>query len=170
MSVLHENRLYVAAGGDPWHGKRQVWLKCIDATQSGDVTRSAAVWSYPLERHCMATPSVKDGLVFIGDFGQKVHCVDVRTGRAVWTHEVDGEVWGSTLVADGRLYVGTLRGTLWVLSADRTKRVIGSVDLGDAIYTTPVAANGVLYVATMSRLYALGAAAHLPLPSDTPAP
>jgi outer membrane protein assembly factor BamB len=98
---------------------------------------------------------VTDGLVFIADMGRMLHCVDARTGRACWTHELDGEVWGSTLVADGKLYVGTHRGTLWVLAAGRDKQVLGSVDMGDHLYTTPIAANGVLYVATMSQLYAL---------------
>jgi outer membrane protein assembly factor BamB len=155
MSVIYHNRIYVAVGGDPWHGKRECWLKCIDATLTGDVTRTAALWSYPLVRHCISTPSVADGLVFIADMGRMLHCVDARTGQAYWTHELDGEVWGSTLVAEGKLYVGTHRGTLWVLQAGREKRVIGSAQMGDPIHTTPIAANGVLYVATMTRLYAL---------------
>lgn len=158
MPVFHGDRIYVAAGGDPWHGKRECWLVCIDATGTGDVTRTAAVWTYPLERHCISTPSVtEDGLVFIADMGRMLHAVDARTGRACWTQELDGEVWGSTLVADGKVYVGTHRGTLWVLRAGRTKEVLGSTNLGRPIHTTPVAANGVLYVATMNRLYALAA-------------
>ena len=155
LPVFHGDRIYVAAGGDPWHGKRECRLQCIDATGAGDVTRAAALWSYPLARHCIATPSVADGLVFVADMGRMLHCVDARTGQACWTHELDGEIWGSTLVADGKLYVGTQRGTLWVLAAGRDKRVLASVDMGDHLYTTPIAANGVLCVATMSRLYAL---------------
>ena len=84
-----------------------------------------------------------------------LHAVDARTGRALWTQELDGEVWGSTLVADGKVYVGTHRGTLWVLRAGRDKEVLGATNLGRPIHTTPVAANGVLYVATMNRLHAL---------------
>ena len=155
MPVFHDERIYVAAGGDPWHGKRECWLKCIEATGVGEVTRTGLLWSYPLRRHCISTPSVVGGLAFIADMGRVVHCVDTRTGRACWTHDLDGEVWGSTLVADGKLYVGTDRGTLWVLAAGRDKQVLGSVDMGDPIHTTPVAANGVVYIATMTRLYAL---------------
>jgi outer membrane protein assembly factor BamB len=155
MPVFLDGRIYVAAGGDPWHGKRECWLKCIDATRTGDVTRTAALWSYPLARHCISTPSVTNGLVFIADMGRMLHCVDARTGQACWTHELDGEVWGSTLVADGKLFVGTQHGTLWVLEAGREKLVLGSVEMGEPIHTTPIAANGVLYVATMTRLYAL---------------
>jgi outer membrane protein assembly factor BamB len=155
MPVVHDDRIYVAVGGDPWHGKRQCWLKCIDAARTGDVTQSATLWSYPLARHCIATPSVVNGMVFIADMGRTVHCLDANTGKPYWTHEVEDEVWGSTLVADGKLYVGTHGGTFWVLAAQRQKQVLSSVDLGSPVNSTPTAANGAIFVATMSRLYAV---------------
>jgi hypothetical protein len=155
MPVFDNDHVYVAVGGDPWHGKRQCWLKCIDATRNGDVTQSAELWSYPMSRHSISTPSVVDGMVFIADMGRTVHCVDANTGKPYWTHEVDDEVWGSTLVADGKLYVGTHGGTFWVLAAQRQKQVLGSVELGGAINTSPTTANGAIFIASMSRLYAV---------------
>jgi len=155
MPVFCGNRVYVTVGGDLWWGKNQAWLKCIDATKTGDVTRTAEVWSYPLERHCMATPAVHGGLVFAADCGQRIHCVDAATGQPYWTHEAGGELWASPLVADGKVYVGTRRGAFLVLAASREKRVLSEINLGEAISSTAVAANGVLYVTTMSRLYAV---------------
>jgi outer membrane protein assembly factor BamB len=155
MPVFHQNRVYVAAGGDLWHGKPQAWLKCIDATGTGDITKTGEVWSYPLERHCMSTPAIWNGLVFIGDCGRKIHCVDAQTGRGYWTHEARGEVWASPLVADGRVYVATRAGELIVLAASKEKRLIASVRLDGPLNGCPVAANGTLYVTTMTRLYAI---------------
>jgi outer membrane protein assembly factor BamB len=153
--VFHENRVYVTVGGDLWWGKREAWLKCIDATGTGDVTQSAEIWSYPLVRHSMATPSVQDGLVYVTDCGRQIHCVDAVTGEAVWTHDAEGEIWASTLVADDKVYLGTRRGHFWVLAAGREKRVLSRIALGSPISATAVAANGVLYVTTMNRLYAI---------------
>jgi outer membrane protein assembly factor BamB len=155
MPVFHKGRVYVTAGGDLWHGKLKAWLKCIDASKQGDITKTGEVWSYPLERHCMSTPSVEDGLVYIADCGRKVHCVDAETGRAHWTHKANGEVWGSTLAADGKVYVGSQRGDFWVLAAGKELRVLGSIDMDSAVSASPAAANGVLYVGTMTRLYAV---------------
>jgi len=84
-----------------------------------------------------------------------VHCVDAATGKPVWTHDAEGEVWASTFVADNKIYVGTRRGVFWVLAAGRNKEVLGRIPLGSPISATAVAANGVLYVATMNRLYAV---------------
>ena len=156
MPVFHEGRVYVTSGGDLWHGKLEASLKCIDATKSGDVTKSAELWSQPLKRHCMSTPSVVDGLVYVADCGRQVHCFDARTGEVYWVHDARGEIWGSTLVADGKVYVGTRRADSWILAASKDKRVLARVRLDSAMSATPTAAGGVLYVATMSQLYALG--------------
>ena len=157
MPVFVGDRVYVTGGGDLWWGKRQCWLRCLDARGTGDVTRTALVWSYPLRDHCMSTPSVHGGLVYVGDTGRTLHCVDAATGQACWTQALDGEAWGSTLVADGRVYVGTRGGTLWIFAAGREKRLLGQARLDSPISATPVAANGALYVATLRRLYAFRA-------------
>ncbi len=155
MPVFFDQRVYVAGGGDIWWGKRQSWLKCIDATMTGEVTATAEKWSYPLTRHALSTPAIHNGLVFVADSGRKIHCVDAATGQACWTNDIQGEMWASTLVADEKVYVGTRRGEFIVLAASREKRVLSSSMLDGPISGTPVAANGTLYVTTQKHLYAL---------------
>jgi outer membrane protein assembly factor BamB len=160
MPVFHDGRLYVTVGGDIWWGKHQAWLQCIDATKTGDVTDGGLLWSYPVERHCCSTPSIHEGLVYVADCCGKVHCVDAQTGHPYWVHDAGGEIWASTLVADGKVYIGTRKGDFWVLAAARDKQVLSHIRLDDPIHSTAVAANGVLYVGTMTRLYALRQGAH----------
>jgi outer membrane protein assembly factor BamB len=155
MLVFHGNRIFTTVGGDIWWGKHEAWLKCIDATGSGDITHSGLAWSYPVGRHCCSTPSIHDGLVYVADCDGKVHCVDAQTGKPYWVHEAGGEIWASTLVADGKVYIGTRRGDFLVLATGKEKRLLSSVRLPDPIHSSSVAANGTLYVATMTRLYAL---------------
>ena len=155
MPVFHGNRLYVAGGGYIFWGKNEAWLKCIDATGAGDITRTGEVWSYPLEKHVMSTAAVSDGLVFIADCGRKFHCVDAQTGRAHWTHDIKGEAWASPYVADGKVFLGTRSGSYYVFAASREKTVLHTAELGSPISATVTAANGVLYVASMTWLYAV---------------
>lgn len=157
MPVVVSNRVFVAGGGDFWWGKNAAWLKCIDATGTGDITRSGLVWSYSLGKHVFATPAVHDGLAYIGDTEGILHCVDAATGQAVWTYEAGGDFWASPLVADGKVFVGTRRGDFLILQAGREKRVLSVIPMGSPISATATAANGVLYVATMNRLFALAA-------------
>ena len=155
MPVFHRGRLYVAGGGDLFWGKNEAWLKCIDATRTGDITTNGLVWSYTLERHVLSTPAIQDGLLFIADCGRKVHCLDVATGRPHWTHDIQGEVWGSPMVADGKVYLGTRKGEFLVFAASKEKKVLSILDLGNPISATTTAANGVIYVATATHLYAV---------------
>lgn len=155
MPVFHDNRIYVAGGGDIWWGKNEAWLKCIDATRTGDVTATGLVWSYLLQKHVMGTPAIQDGLVFIADCGRMFHCVHAQTGKACWTHEIKGDAWASPLAADGKVYLGTRSGTFYVFAASREKKVLSTIELGRPISSTAAAANGVLYVATMTHLYAV---------------
>ena len=155
MPVFHQGKLYLAGGGDIFWGKNEAWLKCINPVGSLNLGHDAELWSYPLVRHTMSTPAVHDGLVFIADCAGNLHCVDAQTGRGCWRHELNGVVWASPLVADGKVYIGTRRGQFAVLAATREKQVLNTLDLRAPISSTVTAANGVLYVATMTHLYAL---------------
>jgi len=156
MPVLNEGRLYVAGGGDLWWGKNEAWIKCIDCSRTGDITTSGLVWSYALQKHVMGTPAIAKGLLFIADTGRMLHCLDSKTGRALWTHEINGEAWGSAQVADGKVFLGTRTGTFYVFAAKKEKTLISTVEFREPISATAVAANGTLYIATMSRLFAVG--------------
>jgi len=155
MPVFFHNRIYLPGGGDIWWGKTQAWLKCIDAAGKGDITSNGLVWSYRLEKHVMGTPAVAEGLVFIADCGRRFHCVDSDTGQVCWTHDIEGEAWASPLAVDGKVYIGTRSGMFYVFKLSREKTLLSSCNLGQPISSTAAAANGVLFVATMNRLYAL---------------
>jgi len=155
MPVFYNKRVYVASGGDIWWGKREARIQCIDASGSGNITKSGEIWTYPLHEHCCATPSIHNGLLFIGDCGKTLHCIDATTGQPYWTHKLEGKIWASTMVADGKVYIGTRRGDFWVFAADKKKRILSTVKFDSPITSTAVPANGVLYIATMTHLYAI---------------
>jgi outer membrane protein assembly factor BamB len=156
MPVFYEGRIYVTAGGDFWWGKRKSWLKCIDPTKEGDITKTGQVWSYSMETHCMSTPVIKDGLAYISDAARNVHCIDIKTGEAVWNQKTNGEMWASPMVADGKIYIGTCKGDFWILAAGREKKVLCQTSLGAQVSGTATAANGVVYIATMKDIWAIG--------------
>ena len=41
------------------------------------------------------------------------------------------------------------------MKAGRTKEVLSEPNMGNTVYSTPVAANGVLYIMTRSHVYAI---------------
>jgi len=155
MPVFYKNRVYLVAGGDVWWGKRQAWLKCIDATKTGDVTKTAEIWSYAIASQSFSTPAIMNDLVFVTDNEGIVHCVDAETGQAHWTHDMGRGTWGSPLAADGKVYVGARNGVFAILAADKVKNVLFTTKFDEEINGTPTAANGVLYIPILNRLYAI---------------
>lgn len=155
MPVLFDNRLYITGGGDLWWGKNEAFAKCVDPSGTGDITRSGLIWSAPLERHSMSTAAVTEEMVFVSDTAGNLHCLDRATGREIWKHEIGGETWASPYLADGKGYIGTRRGNYWIFAADKEKKVLFHTVFKNPISATTVAANGTLYIATMTRLYAI---------------
>ncbi|MGO9200552.1 MAG: PQQ-binding-like beta-propeller repeat protein [Limisphaerales bacterium] len=153
--VFWKNRVYTAVGQDPEHGEGVGILTCIDATKTGDITGSGKVWSYDKISRSLSTVSITpDGLLFIADFCGYLHCLDAETGKVWWTHDLKAHIWGSTLVADGKVYLGDEDGDLTVFAASKEKKVLGAINLGAPVYSTPVVANGVLYVSSNTHLFA----------------
>jgi outer membrane protein assembly factor BamB len=66
-------------------------------------------------------------------------------------------VWGSPLIADGKVYLGDEDGDVVVLQAGRALKKLAETNMGSAIYSTPVAANGALYIMNASTLFCIAA-------------
>lgn len=153
--VIHKNRAYIAIGQDPEHGEGVGCLNCIDLTKRGDTSTSGVVWKFQGIERTISTVSIANDLLFVADYTGRVFCLDADTGKQHWMHDTESSNWASTLVADGKVYIGVEDGMLYVFKADKKLELLGEVDMGAPLYSSAVAANGVLYIATESHLYAV---------------
>jgi len=149
-----DGRVYVAVGQDTNHGRGRGVLSAIDATRTGDVTATGCLWQYDKIERSISTVAVADGLLYAADFAGTLHCLDARTGSVYWTHATKTETWSSPFVVDGKVFLGTQK-SLWVLAAGKNKKVLHEIRLGSPVHSTPIAANGVLYVTTHRYLWAV---------------
>jgi outer membrane protein assembly factor BamB len=152
--VFYKNRVYVAIGRDPEHGRARGALWCIDAAKTGDITQSGCVWSYKGLDRTLSTASIADGLIYMSDVAGRLHCLDAETGKVYWVFASGGEVWGSTLVADGKIYFPTSK-SLHVLAAGKELKELAKINLGAPMRATPVVANGTLYINSTRYLWAV---------------
>jgi outer membrane protein assembly factor BamB len=133
---------------------------------------SAAVWHYrghdangdgkldfPETFHrTLGMVAIKDGLLVVGDFAGLVHCLDAKTGKVHWTYDMMAAVWGSPLIADDKIYLGNEDGDVVVFACSPTLKVLAKNNLGNAVYSAPVAVDKTLYVSTRRHLVAISAA------------
>jgi outer membrane protein assembly factor BamB len=155
--VIYEDRVYLANGQDPEHGEGVGHMYCIDATKRGDITKTGLVWHYDKIHRSISTPAIRDGLVYEPDFSGFLHCLDAKTGQVYWTHDMFAAVWGSPMLIDGKLYLGDEDGDVVIMQAGKEKKVLAEMNMGSSVYSTPVPANGVLFITNRNQLFALAA-------------
>jgi outer membrane protein assembly factor BamB len=183
--VIYENKVYVGVGQEPSLGTGIGHLWCVDITKTGDISpvndnfdpkapenqKSGLVWHYggafdeatadKLNRkyvfgRTIGSCAVYDGLLYVPEIAGFLHCLDARTGQPYWVYDMKSEIWGSPLWADGKIYIGTGDGDVHILAHGKNMKLLGKVEMNDGqIFSTPVVANGVLYVMTMKNLWAI---------------
>ena len=156
--VIYNDRVYVLLGNDLRSSGTSAppgRLLCIDATRSGDITRSGKIWSNDEMASSASTVAVADGLLYTADVGGNIYCFDAKTGRRLWTHQ-SATVWSSPVIADGKVYFGTHHGVL-IFAHSKTKTLLSSSATGQQFIASPAVANGTVFVASTKYLYALQA-------------
>ena len=153
--VIYDNVVYIANGQDPEHGEGVGHLYAIDATKTGDITKTGLLWHYDKIRRSISTASIKDGIIYYPDFSGFLHALDVKTGKPFWVHDMFAAMWSSTLVADGKVYLGDEDGDVVVIQHGKEKKVLAENTMDSSVYSTVITANGVMYVMTRNNLYAI---------------
>jgi outer membrane protein assembly factor BamB len=153
--VVVDNVVYQANGQDPEHGEGVGHLYAIDATKRGDITKSGKLWQYDAIRRSISTGAVYNGLLFYADFSGFLHCLDIKTGKPYWVHDMLAAIWGSPIVIDGKVYLGDEDGDVIVMEASKEQKVIATMNMGSSVYSTPVPANGALFIVNRNQLIAL---------------
>ena len=155
--VFYKNRVYVAIGQDPEHGEGVGRLVCVDATKTGDITKTGLIWDYKKIKRSISTVSIdpETGLLFIADFSGFVYCLDAETGKEYWVHDMQAHMWGSTFVVDGKVYVGDEDGDVVVFAVAKEKKVLSELNVGAPVYSTAIVANGTMFLASQTHLFAI---------------
>ena len=182
--VVHGDRLYIGMGVGPELGKspKSSHLLCIDITKTGDVSpksldakdpaikQSALVWAYggmivPRPKlgggraawftPTLSTCAVHDGLVYAAEEAGYFSCFDAKTGERYWIDDLKSGIWGSPYYVDGKVLIGNEDGSIVIYKHGKKKDIINTVELGESVHSTPIVANGVLYLTTRSKLFAI---------------
>ncbi len=153
--VLFDNKVYISNGQDPEHGEGVGHFYCIDPTKRGDITQTGKVFQFDKIRRSVSTAAIADGLIYISDFSGFLHCLDAKTGQEYWVHDLTSAVWGSPLVVDGKIYIGDEDGDVLILQTGREKKLLATMSMGSAVYSSPVPAHGALFIMNRNQLFAI---------------
>ena len=125
---------------------------------------SALIWHYGGDNpqkfeetfhRTLSGVAIKDDLLLAIDLSGLVHCLDAKTGAAHWTHDMLASSWSSPLIAGDSVYIANQDGAILVFALSAEKSLVAELQLDIPIYSTPVVARDVLYVAAFNTLFAI---------------
>jgi outer membrane protein assembly factor BamB len=105
----------------------------------------------------ISTAAIHDGLVYIAEERGYLNCLDAKTGERYWEHDFQTDVWGSAYWVAGKVMVCTDDGDCHIFEHGKKYQPPVKMEMEEPMQSTPVVADGVLYIATKSKVYAIAA-------------
>jgi len=163
--VVDGNLVYISHGEDDIEDSTAFGrIQCIDATGTGNVTKTHGVWRVYNVKAGYSGLLVKDGILYVVADTGNMHAYDGKTGEELWVHDLGSVGKGSPVWADGKIYVMEVNGNVHILKPSRTGcETLSHVELPDAagtgfdeIYASPAISDGRIFLVTRDRIICLG--------------
>jgi outer membrane protein assembly factor BamB len=162
--VVEGNYVYITQGEENLDNTVMGRVCCIDASKTGDITKTGEVWHLDGLAAGYASPAIANGRLYVPVNSGKLHAIDAKTGKEVWVHDLGTVMKGSpTVTADGVIYVGEVNGRFHILKDEGNKAA--SLDVTQferpdnmvvEIFGSPAVANGRVYFLTRYNTFCLG--------------
>jgi outer membrane protein assembly factor BamB len=162
--VIDGNFVYVCNGEENIDTTEMGRVVCIDASKTGDITKTGEVWRAEGIKAGFSTPALANGRLYVVDNSANLYALDAKTGKQHWMYSLGRVGKGSpTVTADGVIYVGEQNGVFHILKDEGDKvtsldkeEFPGPNDTIDEIYGSPAIVDGRVYFMTRYNTYCLG--------------
>lgn len=153
-------------------------LFCLDATKSGNITKSGEVWRTKEQFIGKTGPLVIGDRIYSVDDGGIFFVNDLKTGALVGKQKIGTMGRGSPVYADGKIYVVDGNGRWFIFTPDEAKglKKIHQLRLEDGdVNASPIVSHGRIYLACETMMYCIGLKDQKPsadpipaMPAETP--
>ncbi|MEK7812303.1 MAG: PQQ-binding-like beta-propeller repeat protein, partial [Candidatus Desantisbacteria bacterium] len=135
------------AGGKVYFGSMDGRVYCIDAVNG------ALKWEYNIGSAIRSTACIKNNTLYIVADNGMVYAIRTDTGKLLWSYTAS--IGSSPAIDKDTLYLGGEDRIFYALNA-LTGNVRWSYYIGSPIHSSPIVANGIVYVgADNGNIYAL---------------
>ena len=133
-------------------------LVAIRSGGEGDVSESHIKWSTNEGVGQVPSPLVYRGRVYLVKHGGIATCFNAETGDRIYSEKLGPRVYynASPVAADGKIYFCSYLGTVVVVQAGNTFKVLSRNKLGERINATPALVDGKIYLRTSDNMMAFG--------------
>jgi len=154
-----ESHVHVTSSTDNWPMFRHDLAHTGQSTGTALTSDVVKIWNYTtgngLFKAVYSSPSVVDGVVYVGSDDGFVYALDAFTGVQIWNYSTGRAVSSSPVVASGVVYISSYP-NVYALSASSGTKLWNYTTVGGR--SSPAVVNGFVYVGS-SGLYCLDASA-----------
>lgn len=173
--LVSGNKVYASHSEENIDNTEMGRIVCIDATGTGDVTKTKELWRFDGFKCGYVSPVLAEGKLYDIDNSANLVCLDAETGKKQWEMPVGKVGWGSAVWGDGKLYVPEVNGAFYIIDVSgKEPKTLSTIQFGhppehlDDIRGCPAIANGKLYLLTRDALYCVGDKNYKPQPITIP--
>jgi len=129
----------------------------IDEKMTGDITESHLLFDRDKRNASEACPVLLDGVYYQITRGGIVSAMEAATGKELWEDRLQGRFLPSPIVLGDKLLICNDPGQCYLIKASREKfELVGTNTLPEMITSSPVVADGALFIRTAGALYKIG--------------
>jgi outer membrane protein assembly factor BamB len=131
-------------------------LVAIRSGGKGDVSESHIKWTTNEGVGQVPSPLVYRGRVYLVKHGGIVTCFNAETGDKIYSDKLGPRVYynASPVAADGKIYFCSYLGSVVVVQAGDTFKMLAHNRIGERINATPALVEGTIYLRTAGHLMA----------------
>jgi hypothetical protein len=117
-----------------------------------NATNGSLVWRFDTELPLGNSPTVANGVVYVGGYDRKIHALDARSGQHLW--EFSGAQAGydtNPLVIEGKVFVGNRDGYMYAIGAHNQPnqgQLVWKFKTDASIHQSAAYKNSVIYFAS----------------------
>ncbi|MGL4550125.1 MAG: PQQ-binding-like beta-propeller repeat protein [Gemmataceae bacterium] len=155
--VYHRGVLFLTTGFPEYH------LMGLRPTGEGKINGTKHVaWHIPHRDNkargasYVPSPLAHGGHFFVVSDEGYLGCVEAETGKRLWLKKLGRRHSASPVLLEGHLIIPDDDGKVWVVKASPAFEVVRTIDLKEAVYASPAAAGGALFLRTTKHLYCVG--------------
>lgn len=138
-------------------GYDMIYVSTARGLHALDAATGEEKWVFKTEIPLGHSPTLYDGVAYVGGFDRKIHAVDARTGEGLWTFTGGAGFQTSPLIVNGVVYAGCRNGVMYAVDA-KTGEGLWETDVGSSIRFSAAYRDGRIFFGTAdSHAHALDA-------------
>jgi len=115
----------------------------------------SALWRFACEDEIRSSPTVSDGIVYVGVYDHNLYAISAEEGEFLWKYPTDGGIASSPCVYKGYVFVGSADQVFYAINAE-TGRIRWTCPTQGRIWSSPNAAFDHVFFGSDDRnLYAV---------------